>query len=145
MKRPLGIVIAGIAAGSAYLLAQAFDLNVTKNRLDDRVLIGRLVPVPRRRAIVIGTVMHLVNSVLFSAVFRLALRDRLAGPMWWRGLQAAIVETVALYPMALLEDFHPAIRDGQLDSYQTATAFLQQVWRHVAFGAVLGLLTPRRG
>jgi hypothetical protein len=44
----------------------------------------------------------------------------------------------------LLEDYHPAIRDGQLDSYQSWTAFNQAVWRHSVLGVVLGVLLSRR-
>lgn len=86
--------------------------------------------------------MHLANSVIFSTVFRLVGRDLLSGPMWWRGVVFATVENTLLYPIAIFEDFHPALRDGQMDSFQSWTAFAQETWRHVVLGAVLGALTP---
>ncbi len=138
------ILVAGAVSGVAHLAAQGCDLPLVKNRLDDRVLIGRLLPVPPRRPLAVGTVLHLSFAVIFSAAFRLTMRDRLRGPMWWRGGLAGVVQTFALYPLALLEDFHPAVRDGQLDSYGSVRALRQQLWRRVVSGAVLGVLTPSR-
>jgi len=145
VNRVAGIVMAGVVSGAAYLAAQTVDIAATGYRTDDRLLVGSLAPVERGEAVAAGTAMHLVNSVAFSAAFRLVGRDLLAGPMWLRGLLFALIETVALYPLAVLEPYHPAIRDGRLPSYRTPTAFLQQVWRHVAVGVTLGLLTPKRG
>jgi hypothetical protein len=123
---------------------QAIDLRLTGHRADDRLLVGRLAPVAPARAVQAGTVVHLVNSIAFAAVFRLLVRDMLRGPMWLRGATFALVETLVLYPLALFEDFHPAIRDGSMDSYQSPTAFAQSVSRHLALGVVLGALTPGR-
>lgn len=145
MNRIVGITVAGVASGAAYLAAQAIDIAATGNRIDDRVLAGALVPVGRTDARSVGTVMHGVNSVAFAAVFRLIGRDLLAGPMWLRGLVFALIETIALYPLSIFEPYHPAVRDGRLASYRTPVAFAQQVWRHVVFGIVLGILTPKRG
>jgi hypothetical protein len=50
---------------------------------------------------------------------------------------------VILYPITLFEDIHPAIRTGQVDRYFTWPAFWQSVPRHIAFGAVLGVLYER--
>jgi hypothetical protein len=146
MKTAIQIVGAGMAAGVAFLGAQAVDLAITRNKVDDRVLLGRLAPgATPSQAVAIGAVMHVVNSVVFSAVFRLVIRDRLRGPMWLRGVTFALVENTLLYPLAIFEDFHPALRDGQMDSYQSGTAFAQETWRHVVLGAVLGALTPKNG
>jgi hypothetical protein len=144
MGKVASIAIAGIVSGLAYLAAQAVDIAATGNNTDDRLLAGGLVPVDRSDSVVTGTAMHLVNSLAFSAAFRLVGRDLLAGPMWLRGLLFALIETVALYPMAMFERLHPAIRDGRLPTYRTPVAFAQQVWRHAALGVVLGLLTPKR-
>ena len=145
MNRIAGIVVSGVISGVAYLGAQSVDLAITRNKVDDRVMLGRLVPTVRpSQARLVGTVVHLVNSIVFSAVFRLFARNLLAGPMWWRGTVFATLENGLLYTLALFEDFHPAIRDGQIDSYQSRTAFIQGVWRHIALGAVLGALTPEK-
>lgn len=140
-----GIVAAGIVSGAVYLGAQAVDVALTGCRTDDRLLVGGLAPVDAGGDIAVGTIAHLINSVAFAAAFRLVGRDLLAGPMWLRGVTFALVETIALYPLALMERHHPANRDGRLPSYRTPVAFAQQIWRHAALGAVLGLLTPRSG
>ena len=145
MNRVVGIAVAGGVSGAAYLAAQAIDIAIAGNDLDDRLLVGALVPIDRVDERAVGTAMHGVNSVAFAAVFRLIGRDLLAGPMWLRGLVFALIETIALYPLSLFERYHPAIRDGRLSSYRTPVAFAQQVWRHVVLGVVLGLLTPNRG
>jgi hypothetical protein len=142
MHRWAEILVAGAVSGLVHLAAQGCDIRLAKNRLDDRVLAGRLLPVAPQRAVAVGTVLHLAIAVISSAVFRLAMRDRLRGPMWWRGGVAGLVQTFTVYPLALLEDFHPAARDGQLDSYQSLSAFCQQLWRRVISGAVLGMFTP---
>lgn len=145
MGKVWSIVYAGLVAGGAYLAAQTVDLAVARNRIDDRVMLARLTPAPANNVRIVGAGLHLLNSVVFAAVFRLAVKDRIHGPMWWRGVLFANVENLGLYWIALFEDFHPAIRDGELDSYQSWTAFSQGIWRHTVMGAVLGLLTPRRG
>lgn len=144
MGRVGGIVFAGVVSGLAYMGAQAVDLAISRNRTDDRVLLGRLTPVAPGHARAAGLVLHLVNSVIFSAVFRLLVRDVIKGPMWLRGVLFANIENAGLFPIFLFEDYHPAIRDGQLDSYQNGPAFAQQVWRHTALGMVLGALTPEK-
>lgn len=144
MRTLAGVIFAGVAGGSAYLAAQALDIFLTKKNTDDRVLLGRVTPVPREQVALSGTVWHLVNSIVFAAAFRFVARDLMKGPMWWRATVFANIENTALYPLALFEDFHPAIRDGQLDSYQSWTAFAQETWRHVALGIAVGSLTPER-
>lgn len=144
LSKIASIALAGIVSGVAYLAAQSLDMSAARNRVDDRVLLGRLLPVSPSQATTAGTIMHLVNSVVFSAAFRLVGRDLLKGPMWFRGATFALIENVVLYPLVLLEDFHPALRDGQMDSFQSWTAFAQAMWRHLVLGVVLGALTPRK-
>jgi hypothetical protein len=87
--------------------------------------------------------MHLANSAIFGLVYAKFAHDRLPGPPWLRGVVVANVENAALFPLARIERHHPGIRHGELDSYQNRTAFLQNVARHVAFGAVLGTAYAR--
>ena len=138
------IVRNGLLAGTAYLAAQAIDRKVTGNRLDDTVLLGALAPAPDSLVRPAGVAMHLGNSIVASAAYELVARERLAGTGWWRGTVFIMIENLALYPLALLERHHPAIRDGRLDSYRSRTAFGQQTWRHLAFGVTLGALAGTR-
>jgi hypothetical protein len=143
-NRLMTMVRNGLLAGAAYLAAQAIDRAITGNRLDDTVLLGAMAPVPDNLARPAGLVMHFGNSVVASAAYELVARERLAGPGWLRGAVFLTIENLALYPLVLLERRHPAIQSGQLDSYRSWTAFAQQVWRHLAFGIVLGILSRPR-
>lgn len=143
MHGSVRIIGSGLLAGIAYLLAQSVDLKVTGNKVDDRILLGGIVPLSNSKARNLGTVMHLGASIGASLLYGGVVRGRISGPGWWRGVVFASVENALLYPWLLLEDFHPAIRDGRLDSYQSWTAFLQSVWRHLWLGAVLGALNRK--
>ncbi|MBA2290679.1 MAG: hypothetical protein H0V98_09900 [Chloroflexia bacterium] len=137
------IVVSGLLAGIAYLLAQTVDLKVTGNNVDDRVLLGGIAPLSTSTSKKLGTAMHLGASIAAGVFYVRVVKGWISGPGWWRGVVFASVENALLYPWLLLEDFHPAIRDGRLDSYQSWTAFLQGVWRHVWFGAVLGAVNRK--
>jgi xanthosine utilization system XapX-like protein len=91
----------------------------------------------------LGMVMHFGNGAALGVVYALIAHGRLPGPPIVRGLTFTTVETVGLYPLALLEGFHPGIKEGHLRSYLSKTAFAQQVLRHIAYGIVLGPLTER--
>lgn len=137
------IVASGLIAGGAYLAAQTVDLAYTGNSVDDRILLGSANPLPPGHERAIGVCIHLVTCVAASALYAKAVAPSLKGPGWLRGAIFASLENMLLYPLVLLEDFHPAIRDGRLDSYQSWTAFLQGAWRHVWFGAALGAMNRR--
>lgn len=137
------IIISGLLAGTAYLLSQAVDLKVTGNKVDDRILLGGIAPLTVTKSKLLGAAMHLGASIAASVFYVRLAKGWISGPGWWRGVVFASVENALLYPWLLLEDFHPAIRDGRLDSYLNWTAFLQGVWRHVWFGAVLGAVNRK--
>ena len=135
--------LAGAVAGAAYVVTMEIDNRLTGQRIDDLVLLGRPFVRRRTRARWVGAAIHLHNAVSLAALYAAVGHDRLPGPAWWRGVVFANVENTLLYPLAALEDRHPAIRDGEIDRYWTAAAYLQSVPRHVAYGAVLGALYER--
>lgn len=130
--------VAGLAGGAAYLVAVEADIALTRNNADDLELLGGLVSKDRDQARRIGLLMHLGNSAVMGIAYGTVGRKLLPGPGWARGLAFASIENAALYPLALLEDVHPAIREGRIARYWTGTAFAQGVVRHMAFGAVMG-------
>lgn len=131
-------MVAGLAAGLAYLAEMAIDLKTARHNTDDLYMLGRLATANKRLVRPVGLVMHLVNSAIFGFIYARVAHDRLPGPPWIRGVAVSNVENAALYMVARIEQHHPGIRAGELDSYRTGTAFLQNVARHVVFGAVLG-------
>ena len=136
------VLVSGLAAGAAFVAVLEADLRLAGRNVDDLVVLGRPLVKNRDDARKAGAAVHAVNSVALAALYT-AIEKRLPGPPWVRGVIFANVENMILYPLTALEDFHPAVQDGQIDSYFTWPAFWQSVPRHIAYGAVLGVLYDR--
>lgn len=134
--------VSGLAGGVAFLLVLEADLRLTGRNVDDLIILGRPFVQNPAHARRVGVAIHLANSVALAQIYRL-VEDRLPGSPWLKGAIFANVENLVLYPITVLEDLHPAVRDGQVDRYFTWPAFWQSVPRHVAYGAVLGSLYTR--
>jgi hypothetical protein len=139
---PLAVAVSGIAAGAAFVAVLEADLRLTGRNVDDLIILGRPLVNHRDDARRAGLAIHAFNSVALAGLYAL-LEDRIPGSPLVKGIVFANVENMILYPLTALEDFHPAIQDGQVDSYFTWPAFWQSVPRHVAYGAVLGALYNR--
>lgn len=131
--------VSGLVAGTAFALALEADLRLTGRNVDDLLILGWPIVQDRVNARRVGLALHLVNSVALAELYA-AVHHMIPGPTWLRGVVFASVENVALYPVTLLEDRHPAIRTGQVDRYFTWPAFWQSVPRHIVYGAVVGAL-----
>jgi len=145
-RRPVdrrAAAIAGAAAGIAYAVTMEIDNRLTGQRSDDFLLLGRPFAAETTRARRIGAAIHLGNAAALGLVYAALVRDHLPGPPWFRGVVYGNVENTVLYPLAALDRFHPAVREGEIDRYWTVAAYLQSVPRHVAYGAVLGILYER--
>jgi hypothetical protein len=139
---PKAVVISGLAAGAAFVAVLEADLRLTGRNVDDLMVLGRPFAEEPTKARAIGGAIHAVNSLALAGLYAM-LERRLPGPAWSKGIIFATVENVILYPITLFEDIHPAIRTGQVDRYFTWPAFWQSVPRHIAYGAVLGVLYER--
>lgn len=139
---PAAIVISGLAAGAAFAAVLEADLRLTGRNVDDYIVLGRPLARDRDEARKIGIAIHAVNSVALATLYA-TVEERLPGPPWFKGTVFANVENMLLYPLTALEDLHPAIQDGQVDRYFNWPAFWQSVPRHIAYGAVLGVLYDR--
>jgi hypothetical protein len=134
---------AGVAAGAAYLVAQALDLRLFPTRTDDLAIHGRLLSADARWWRIGGAVLHCGFGAVVGAVYAGWPRRRLTAvlPPWAAGVTFLQIENTALYPLLLvLQRWHPAWHDGTLESYFGPLPYAQQVFRHLAFGAVLGIL-----
>jgi hypothetical protein len=136
------VAISGLAAGAAFLAILEADLRLTGRNVDDLIVLGRPLVKDPKHARTVGTAVHAVNSLVLASLYA-TIEHRIPGPPWLKGIIFANVENVILYPITLFEDIHPAIRTGQVDRYFTWPAFWQSVPRHIAFGAVLGVLYDR--
>ncbi len=135
--------IAGLAAGAVYIVTQEIDNRLTGQNNDDLKLLGRLLVKGPEHAKLAGVLPHVVNSANLGIAYAALAHDRLPGPPWFRGALFATVENTVLYPIALLEDKHPGIRNGEIDRYLTLKAYLQSIPRHLTYGAVVGTLYER--
>jgi hypothetical protein len=134
-------VSAGLAGAVAYLFAQEVDRRVGDPRANDLVLIGGMFTRQRRAGLTIGLILHLLGGVSLGLVFERGAAQRLWGPYWLRGIVMVQIESASLWPICILLDrFHPLIRSGELAPLTTPAGFLQQAWRHLALGAVIGVL-----
>ncbi len=136
------MVISGLAAGAAFVAVLEVDLRLTGRNVDDLLILGRPLAEEPATARAVGGAIHAINSLALATLYA-TLEPRLPGPAWLKGVVFASVENVILYPITLFEDIHPAIHLGEVDRYFTWPAFWQSVPRHIAFGAVLGVLYDR--
>jgi hypothetical protein len=138
-------VVAGLAGGLAYLVAQELDRRVVNPRSNDLVLLGGLVTSREGVWRPLGLVLHLLASATFGLIFDRIVAPRLPGPYWLRGIVMAQAENATLWPLLLVIDrSHVAVARGELDRMNRPVYFAQAVWRHVALGAVLGAVLGAR-
>ncbi len=142
-KRLIAGALAGVAGAAVFAAEMELDRRVFRRDTDDLVLLGRFVSHDRATARAAGLTIHLANGAIAGGIYSLVFHDRLPGMAWMRGVVFATAENIVLYPLGLIEGYHPAIREGQLATYWNATAFIQETLRHVALGAVLGAGTEQ--
>ena len=136
------VAVSGLAAGAAFVAVLEADLRLTGRHVDDLMVLGRPFVADPTKARAVGGAIHAVNSLALAGVYAM-LERHLPGPVWLKGVVFANVENVILYPITWFEDIHPAIRTGEVDRYYTWPAFWQSIPRHIAFGAVLGVVYHR--
>ncbi len=136
--------VAGAAGAAAYLAEMAVDLPLLACPTDDLLLLGGLVTRDPRIWPILGGVMHFTNGMALAQVYALVER-RLPGPPWARGVLFTLIENTVFWAIVPLFDrYHPAIREGKLPKMNRPVPFLQQVLRHIAYGAVLGAVYGRK-
>jgi hypothetical protein len=132
---------AGVAGAVAYLAAQELDRKLGNPRSNDMILLGGMVTQRESAWTPLGTVMHLLAGATFGVVFETVVAPRLRGPYWLRGIVMAQVENASLWPVVMLLDrTHPAVASGALAPMNRRVYFAQAAWRHLALGAVMGLV-----
>ena len=136
------VAVSGLAAGAAFVAVLEADLRLTGRNVDDLMILGRPFVADPTKARAIGGAIHAVNSLALASLYA-TLEPLIPGPAWLKGVVFANVANGILYPVTRFEDIHPAIRTGQVDRYYNWPAFWQSVPRHIAFGAVLGVLYDR--
>ena len=134
-------VAAGLSAGSAYLAAVWADSTLSSHPFNDLKLVGQMVTTRSPWWQLQGLAGHYGFSVVMALLYARYARAALPGPGWLKGVLFLMLENKVLYPAGLLIDrYHAGVRAGELPRMLTWKTFWGQVVRHIAFGAVLGLL-----
>lgn len=140
-RRSLNGALAGAIAAAVWAAQQPLDRRVFGVPYDDAELVGKLVT--RGPAWpVVGAALHAQNGALFGAVYAQA-KPFLPGPAPVRGALAGLAEHFATWPLTALVDRHHPARDDLPPLFGSGRALAQATWRHLLFGAVLGVLEDR--
>ena len=132
--------LAGASAATAWGLLEPLDRRVFRCDYSDIALLGKAVTRGRGWR-PIGFAIHVANGTAFGLAFH-EVRARIRADPRRLALAAALVEHVALYPLAYFVDrYHPARgQDGVPPLLRSRRAFAQASARHALFGLVLGYL-----
>lgn len=137
VRRIVSGVLAGFAGGVAFAAVMKLDMALSDERIDDFQLLATFGPL-RDQWRVLGPVIHAINSAGLGVLYALT-SNRLTGPGWLRGLTFALIENTVLWPaIVVLDRVHPAIRSGELPTFNRPWPFLAENLRHAAYGVVLG-------
>lgn len=130
-------MLAGLAGGVAFAGVMKLDIALSGDRVDDFQLLANFGPL-RDIWRVTGPTIHALNSVSLGVVYSL-VSHRLPGPGWLRGLTFAMVENTVLWPVIIvLDHIHPAIKAGELPTFNRRWPFVAENLRHAAYGLILG-------
>jgi hypothetical protein len=129
-QRVLGGAAAGAAAAAVWAAQEPLDMRVFGVPYSDPELLAKPIGGSRRA----GIPIHLANGAVFGAVYA-KLAPHVAGPGLVKGAAAGLAEHLTTWP---LTRFFPGVQ-----LWGNHRAFLQGVWRHLLFGAVLGALVER--
>ena len=142
---PARAALAGALGAAAYLAEMAVDLALIDCPTNDLMLLGRPFSANPRVWPWLGGTIHFGNGVALAQVYGL-VEGRLPGPPWLRGVVFTLIENTLLWGLVPLFDrYHPAIRAGELPKMNRPIPFAQQVLRHIAYGAVLGVVYGEGG
>ena len=133
--------LAGAVAAAVWAVQQPVDKRIFRCPHDDVALLGKAITRgPAWPAA--GVLLHLQSGAVLGAVYA-EVRPSLPGPPVARGVAAALLEHLGLWPLVRVSDrAHPA-RDEISPLSGNRRAFMQATWRHLLFGAVLGELEAR--
>src|SRR3954468_15336421 len=129
-RRIVSGAAAGAAAAAVWAAQEPIDMRVFGVPYSDPELLAK--PIGGSRAA--GIPIHLANGATFGAIYAF-VTGRLPGPPIARGMAAGMVEHLATWPVMR---FLPSV-----NLWGNHRAFAQAVWRHLLFGAVLGVVYER--
>jgi hypothetical protein len=140
-SRSVNGAIAGGLAAAVWAAQQPLDKRVFGVEYDDIELLGKAVTRGSEWPAV-GLALHVANGAVFGALYA-QLRPFLFGPPVLRAVTAAMAENFGSWPLTRLADEHPPAKRDLPSLAGNGRALAQATWRHVLFGAVLGVVEQR--
>ena len=136
MNRTLRGALAGAAAGTAWKAVEPLLQREFGSPYSDPGLVAGILA-PRRGRTTLEYLVQAGNGAAFGAAFA-----RLGGGGIDRGVQAALVENVAFWPLVgVLQRFHPDVQAGRWPEPLTDARAAQVSFAgHAIFGILLGAL-----
>ena len=132
-------VVAGLAAGTAYLAAMWADNRLSSQRFDDMKLVGQVFTTRAPAWVIQGLLVHYGFSVVIALLYASWGARRMPGPPWLKGVLFMQLENAILYPgAALVMPIHVGVKRGHLPSMFERKVIQGQLLRHLAFGLALG-------
>ncbi len=136
----LKLVVAGFLGTLAFYVAAYVDMAVTGVPLDISVVLGQLIAGEHESAYIIGNVAHIANGIgltLFFGYVFLPISTRvMKGRIWLHGIIFGIIVTATTVWLGLLPALGAGI--GGLNIAPEVPAMT--MFRHVVFGAVIGII-----
>ncbi len=145
MKRKFStLVIAGLLGTLGFYIAAYVDMAITGVPLDITVVLGQLVAGEHESAQIIGHIFHIGNGIgltLFFGYVFLPISTRvMKGRMWLHGIIFGIIVTVTTVWLGLL----PALGAGIAGLNIAPEVPAMTMFRHIVFGAVIGIVVSKR-
>ncbi len=138
------LVIAGLLGTLGFYVAAYIDMAITGVPLDITVVLGQLVAGEHESAQIIGHVFHIGNGIgltLFFGYVFLPISTRvMKRRMWFHGIIFGIIVTVTTVWLGLL----PALGAGIAGLNIAPEVPAMTMFRHIVFGAVIGIVVSKR-
>ena len=135
------LVIAGLVGTLAFYIAAFVDMEITGIPLDITVVLGQLVAGEDESAIIIGNIFHIANgmglALFFGYVFMPISRKILNNRIWLHGIIFGVIVTATTVWFGML----PALGAGVAGLNIAPEVPAMTMFRHIIFGAVIGVLS----
>lgn len=134
------LVIVGLLGTLAFYVAAFVDMAITGVPLDISVVLGMLVVGEHESSLIIGNIFHIGNGIgltlFFGYVFLPISTKIIHNRIWLHGIVFGIIVTATTVWLGML----PAIGAGIAGLNIAPEVPAMTMFRHIVFGAVIGIL-----
>jgi len=143
-SKVINLVIAGLLGTFAFYIAAYVDIAITGVPLDISAVLGMLVVGEHESAPIVGNLFHIGNGIIltlfFGYIFLPISRRVMKGRIWLHGIIFGIIVTVTTVWFGML----PALGAGIAGLNIAPEVPAMTLFRHIVFGAVIGLVVRSR-